>query len=118
MAARMPLFAFLKMSESAFSVLAKTSYCQTHLMKIINTIKRQTLKESKFDVNGRAVNKGIQRAIKKTDSSMEFFRAKTTSIPPESKSVSLGRMSNMTKRMAANWTANTVLSSVKYFFII
>src|SRR3989304_10552509 len=112
MAARMFFFTSFKISESAFSVLAKTSYCQTHLINIINTIKRQTLKESKFDVNGRAVNKGIQRAIKKTDSSMEFFRAKTTSIPPESKRVSRGRMSNMTKRMAANWSANAVLSSV------
>src|SRR3989344_1147302 len=95
-------FAILKMSESAFSVLAKTSYCQIHLMKITNTIKRQTLKESKSNVNGRAVNKGIQRAIKKTDSSMEFFKAKITSSPPESKSVSRGRMSNMTKRITAS----------------
>ena len=112
----MSLFASFKISENAFSVLARTSYCQNHLTKIIITMTRQTLKESKPDVKGKAVNRGIQRAIIKTDFSMELRRANSAKSPPENKSVSRGRMSNITKIMAASWTANTIFNSVRYFF--
>src|SRR3989338_3157816 len=114
----MSLFASFKISENAFSVLARTSYCQNHLTKIIITMTRQTLKESKPDVKGKAVNRGIQRAIIKTDSSMELRRAKSSKRPPENKSVSLGRISNITKIIVASWATDTILSLVRYLFII